>query len=149
MARIRVSREVAASAEVVWGELQDIASHVTWMADAATITFTTPRRHGVGTAFDCKTVVGPLRLVDHMVCTRWSPGRSMGVDHVGLVRGSGTFTLEPLQGGRTRITWEESLRFPLVLGGPLGAAVGGRLVLRRIWRGNLRRLAERVEGPAR
>ena len=56
---------------------------------------------------------------------------AMGVRHVGVVTGTGRFTLTPIDlGRRTRFTWDESLTFPWWLGGPLGALVGGRLVLR-------------------
>ena len=34
---------------------------------------------GVGTAFDCDTKVGPLRLTDKMTITRWDPAEAMGV----------------------------------------------------------------------
>jgi hypothetical protein len=69
----------------------------------------------------------------------------MGIRHVGLVTGSGRFTLRRARGGRTRFTWEEKLRFPWWMGGPLGGALGAR-VLRRIWRRNLRNLKRQVEG---
>ena len=52
----------------------------------------------------------------------------MGVRHVGVVTGTGTFTLAPLDGGRgTRFEWSEDLRFPWWLGGRLGEVIGGKL----------------------
>jgi len=62
-------------------------------------------------------------------------------------RGTGTtFTLDPLDDGRrTRFTWQEELRFPWWVGGPLGERVGGQQLMRRIWAGNLRRLRSLVE----
>lgn len=143
MARICVSVVVEAGADAVWGDLSDIASHVEWMADAVAIEFTTMRRHGVGTAFDCLTKVGPIRLTDKMVCTEWVPGEVMGIRHVGLVTGIGRLSLSPHGQTRTLLTWEEILSFPLMLGGPIGAFVGGRLILRRIWAKNLRTFARR------
>jgi hypothetical protein len=80
-----------------------------------------------------------------MTVTEWDEGRAMSVEHVGAVSGSGRFELEPLEAG-TRLTWSEQLRFPWWLGGPLGAWVAGP-VLKRIWKGNLRRFAARVTGP--
>ena len=51
----------------------------------------------------------------------------MGVRHTGMVTGTGRFTLTPIDlGRRTRFSWDEALRFPWWLGGPLGALVGGR-----------------------
>lgn len=144
MARFHTSHVVDAPADAVWRELADLASHAEWMADADTITFTSDRRSGVGTTFDCVTRVGPLRTVDRMEVTGWEEGRAMSVRHVGLVRGEGTFTLVPLPGGtRTTIDWDEDLRFPWWLGGPV-AGLLARPVLTRIWRGNLRRLATRI-----
>ena len=73
---------------------------------------------GVGTSFRCDTKVGPIKLVDHMEITDWVPASAMGVRHVGLVTGTGRFTLTPIDlGRRTRFGWEESLRFPWWLGG--------------------------------
>jgi len=124
--------------------VEDVGSHVEWMHDAVAIRFTSHRRSGVGTTFDCDTRVGPFRLTDQMEITKWRPRRAMGVRHVGLVTGTGVFTLKPLSGRRTRFTWKERLRFPWWMGGPFGAVVGGE-VLRLIWKRNLTNLARRVE----
>ena len=48
--------------------------------------------------------------------------------------GTGEFTLEPNPAGGTRFTWTERLVFPWWLGGPLGALVGGQIVMKAIWR---------------
>lgn len=150
MARITVSTVIDASPDEVWAVVEDIASHVEWMADARAIRFTSARSSGVGTTFDCDTRVGPLRLTDRMEITRWEPGRAMGVRHAGLVTGDGVFTLSPAGGWlrrrrATRFEWSERLVFPWWMGGPAGALVGGR-VLARVWRRNLRGLKRRVEG---
>ena len=142
--RIVARRRLAADVSVVWDALADIAAHVEWMADARRIRFLTRQTEGVGTIFDCDTKVGPIRLVDRMEVTEWAPGRAMGVRHVGLVTGTGRFTLRTARRGRTRFTWEERLRFPWWMGGPLGATLGAP-VLRRIWRRNLRNLTRQVE----
>jgi Polyketide cyclase / dehydrase and lipid transport len=141
---IEIEVAIAAPPTVVWAHLADISSHVEWMADAVDIRFVTDRRQGVGVAFDCDTKVGPLRLVDRMEVTEWEPERRMGVRHSGLVTGSGVFALRVDGPGSTTMTWSEDLRFPWWLAGRLGAWVA-RPVLSRIWRGNLRRLRERVE----
>ena len=91
------------------------------------------------------------RLVDglakrRLVETLRVPARAMGVRHDGLVTGTGRFTLQPLDDDRrTRFTWQEELTFPWWLGGPVGERIGGRAVMRRIWRGNLQRLRTLVE----
>lgn len=142
MARLRVSATIPASPVEVWADIRDISSHVEWMADAVAITFTSPAHEGLGTSFDCDTKVGPLRLTDRMEITEWEPGAVMGIRHVGLVTGTGRFTLQSGPRGDTAFVWEERLVFPWYMGGPIGA-LAGAIVLRRVWRSNLRRLSER------
>lgn len=142
--RIRVRTTLDAPPEAVWADLADIARHVDWMRDAVAIRFVSDRSAGVGTRFECDTKVGPFRMTDVMEVTRWDPGRAMGVRHVGLVTGEGTFTLRRARGGRTRFTWTERLRFPKRLGGPIGA-FAAKPVFRWIWKRNLSALALRFE----
>ncbi len=149
MARIRVHVDIEATPAQVWDAIADVGSHVTWMHDAHAIRFTSSRHHGVGTTFECDTRIGPLRMVDDMEITRWRPRREMGVRHRGVVSGKGSFTLRPRRGRRrgrpvTRFTWSERLRFPLYLGGPLGALAASP-VLHWTWRRNLRTLRRLVE----
>lgn len=148
MARISVTIELDASPERVWEIVEPVERHVDWMADAVAIRFQTEQTRGVGTQFLCDTKVGPIRLTDHMEITEWDVGRAMGVRHTGIVTGSGVFTLEPLDlGRRTRFTWTEELRFPWYLGGRLGEVIGGQVVMKAIWRRNLRALRDLVESP--
>ena len=142
MSNIKVSIEIEATPEKVWQIVEPIERHVDWMHDAVAIRFTSDQKRGVGTAFLCDTKVGPIRLTDKMEITEWVPGKAMGVKHIGIVTGTGVFTLESLSNGtRTLFKWEEKLVFPWFLGGPLGAFVGGKIVLRQIWKRNLRGLA--------
>jgi carbon monoxide dehydrogenase subunit G len=136
VARVVVSTLIDAPPAEVWADVSDISSHVEWMQDAVAIRFTSESE------FDCDTRVGPFRLTDHMVITEWEEGGVIGIRHVGLVSGSGRFTLVA-EGEGTRFTWSEELRFPWFLGGPAGAYVAAP-ILRRIWRGNLHRLSRRL-----
>ena len=100
-----------------------------------------------------------------MEITEWSPGQRMGVRHSGLVAGEGAFTLVKVEGGEdeggdretagqgdeqaastahTYFQWEEKLRFPWRLGGPV-TALAAWPVLRSMWKGNLLRLKARIE----
>jgi hypothetical protein len=142
--KVRVDITIDAPPERVWDEVEDIGRHVEWMADAAAIRFTSRSRRGIGTTFDCETRVGPVRLTDRMEVTAWRAGHLMGVRHVGVVTGTGRFTLESPRRGQTRFTWEERLRYPWWLGGPLGGVIGDR-VMARIWRRNLTGLKRLVE----
>jgi carbon monoxide dehydrogenase subunit G len=141
--RIRVQTTIEAPPHAVWRRLSDIADHVSWMGDAASIRFTGDQRAGVGTTFECETRVGPLRTRDVMEVTEWREGEAIGVRHRGLFTGTGRFLLHRRRRGRTRVVWDEHLRFPWWLGGIVGSVVASP-VLRAVWRGNLRRLAARV-----
>ena len=147
MARITVGTELPATPEQVWELVRHIEQHVDWMHDAVAIRFTSASTSGVGTTFDCDTKVGPFRLTDRMEITEWDPARTMGVRHVGVVTGTGAFTLAAVDGGRTRFTWTERLVFPWWMGGPIGAWFGG-FVLRLVWKRNLRDLRRIVETSA-
>jgi hypothetical protein len=117
------------------------------MVDAKAIRFESEQQRGPGTRFVCDTKVGPITLHDRMEITDWVPEERMGVRHSGVVTGTGEFELTSIDlDRRTRFTWSEELRFPWYLGGRLGERLGGRWVLARIWRRNLRRLARLVEG---
>jgi uncharacterized protein YndB with AHSA1/START domain len=146
-ARLRVRTTINASPETTWSALEQIETHVDWMADAQSITFTTLPHTGVGTTFDCRTKIGPLRLVDTMSITEWVPGASMGVEHRGVVRGNGVFTLREFDKQRTGFSWEERLTFPWWLGGVVGERIAGPM-LAHIWRGNLARLKHIVEAQS-
>ena len=135
--RIQVSTVIPAEPARVWDDVRNLASHVEWMADAESIRFTSVSTSGIGTTFDCETRVGPLHTTDRMEVTEWDEGRVIGVRHVGLVTGTGRFTLAP-EGRGTRFTWDEELRVPWWLGGRLAAPV-----LRFVWRRNLRTLRSR------
>lgn len=144
MARIEVATVIEATPDEVWSSVADLSTHVDWMEDAHEITFVGERRSGVGTVMLVDTRVGPIRLEDRMEVTEWEPSRAMGVRHVGLVTGTGRFTLAAVPNGGTEFTWAEELRFPWWMAGPLGAAVGSR-VLRLVWKRNLRALKRLVE----
>lgn len=142
---IRVSIDIAAPVQKVWDIVEPIERHIDWMADAVAIRFQTEQTRGTGTKFFCDTKVGPIKLVDVMTITAWEPGKVMGVTHTGVVTGTGEFTLEAIDASNTRFTWTEKLIFPWWLGGPLGALVGGQIVMKAIWRRNLRKLKKLIE----
>jgi hypothetical protein len=128
---------------VVWRAVRDIGSHVRWMHDADSIRFTSSRTSGLGTAFECATRVGPFRLGDTMEVVEWKERRAIGIRHTGMVRGTGRFTLK-LRPGGTLFGWEERLRFPWWMGGPVTGLLS-KPVLRRIWKRNLATLKDLIE----
>jgi carbon monoxide dehydrogenase subunit G len=136
-----VSTDIPRPPEEVWADVEQLETHVEWMADAERIDFDGEQRRGVGTTMRVLTKVGPLQTVDIIRVTGWDPPRSIAVRHEGLVTGSGEFTLEPIPAG-TRFVWSEDLAMPWYFGGPVGAFVA-RPVLALVWRRNLERLAAR------
>ena len=141
MARIQVSTTLPADPETVWRDVQQLETHVEWMADAESIEFEGDQRRDVGTVMKVLTKVGPLQTTDIIRVVSWEPNRIIGVVHEGLVTGRGEFRLEPATAG-TRFVWDEELTMPWYFGGPLGAWVAAP-VLRWVWKRNLARLAER------
>ncbi len=144
MARIRVSTVIDAEPAHVWAVLGHIESHVDWMVDASEIRITSGRREGVGTTFECDSRFGPIRLTDTMTITAWEPEHTMSVTHAGTVNGTGSFTLIPAGPGRTELRWQETLEFPIWMGGPMRDPVGRRM-LELVWRSNLKRLKKTIE----
>ncbi len=140
MARIKLAVTIDAPVPHVWNQLEDVTSHVEWMRDAASIEPTSGRTGGLGATFVCVTRVGPLHTNDLMRVVEWEPRRVMAIRHEGAVTGTGRIALRRKRGGRTRLVWTETLRFPWWFGGPVGA-FAARPILRRVWTGNLRRLA--------
>ena len=145
MPGIRVATEIDATPERVWEVVEPVERHVDWMHDAVAIRFTTDQTRGTGTTFLCDTKVGPFTLVDRMEITEWEPAKVMGVRHVGVVTGTGRFTLEAIDlGRRTRFVWEEQLVFPWWMGGPIGGFFA-KPMLMFVWKRNLTRLKARIE----
>ena len=135
---IQLCTEIPAAPDAVWAVVEPIQTHTRWMADAERITFVGTQMQGVGTEFECLTVIGPLRTTDRMRVTEWEPGAAMGIEHRGAVAGRGRFTLTSTPDG-TRFCWREVLTFPWWMGGPVGERAA-KPVLERVWRGNLERL---------
>lgn len=141
MAHIQVATTLPADPATVWDDVQQLETHVEWMADAESIEFEGEQKRGVGTVMRVLTKVGPLQTTDVIRVVSWEPNRTIGVVHEGLVTGRGEFRLEPVPGG-TRFVWDEELSMPWYFGGPLGAWVAAP-VLRWVWKRNLTRLTRR------
>ena len=146
--KIEVCRVFAAEPAVVWARIARIEDHSVWMKDAVRIEPRAVPRRDVGDEFDCLTRVGPFSTNDRFTVTEWAPPAVMGIDHVGAVKGTARFVLEPAgdNANATRFCWRESLTFPWWMGGALGGSVAKHL-LAKIWRANLVRLQRLVEAP--
>ena len=76
------------------------------------------------------TTIGPFHTEDWIIVTEWVEGSRIGVEHIGVVSGSGRFELVEVDGG-TEFRWEEELVLPALLTADRPSTVrfvGGRLV---------------------
>lgn len=144
MTLILASIDLPLEASEVWAELSQFERHSEWMADAERIDFAGDQRRGVGTEMIVRTRVGPFVTSDVISVRSWIEGESIGVSHRGLVTGIGVFVLVPADEG-TRFVWLEDLSFPWYLGGGV-ASFFAAPILKRIWRGNLKRFAKTLAG---
>jgi len=123
-----------------------------WEAQSEWVAFTTvtvePGGHRVGERLTAVTKLAGVGVADPMEVTRWEPPHRVDVRHLGrVVRGTGTFRVEPAPGGAW-VTWAEDLDLPLGAAGRLGFAAirpAFTLMLRR----SLRKLARQVESRPR
>ena len=88
------------------------------------------------------TGIGPFRTTDAMTVVEWVEGSLIAVEHSGAFHGKGRFHLEAVPEG-TKLTWSEELRAPWWLGGRVGVWLATPW-LKKVWRSNLARLADRV-----
>jgi carbon monoxide dehydrogenase subunit G len=135
---------MAAPPERVWEVLSDWERQASWMPDVASIRVLGPER-SLGARLRVKTKVFGVPLATDLVeVTAWDPPRLLAVRHVGVVRGTGEWRLDPAPAG-TAFTWIEAFRMPPPVLGDLGLWVYSpwqRAMLRRSIR-NLKELAER------
>jgi len=105
-----------------WAVLTRWERQADWMLDADAVVVRSAQREGVGVRLDVRTRLFQIpAFTESMVVTAWDPPRRLEIAHGGIVRGVGTWLLEPVDGG-TAFTWTEHvvLRVPIV-GGLAGA----------------------------
>jgi uncharacterized protein YndB with AHSA1/START domain len=133
-----------------WDVLTRWERQADWMADADEVVVRSEIRAGVGVRLDVRTRLFQIpAFVEPMEVTGWDPPRSLTIAHGGPVSGSGTWLLEPIDGG-ARFTWVEEVELALPAIGALAARVYApvmRVLMGRAQRG-LRTLVI-ASGPAR
>ena len=138
---IKVSTIINAPLKTVWNEVSRLENHTNWMNDAEKIDFLSENNTGIGTEMKVLTKIGPIKLYDYMTVTDWVVEKTIAVDHIGIVTGKGEFKLEEIDEINTKFNWEETLKFPIYLGGIIGEFFGAP-ILKLIWRKNLKNLKE-------
>jgi len=138
---IKVSTIINAPLKTVWNEVSRLENHTNWMNDAEKIDFLSENNNGMGTEMKVLTKIGPIKLYDYMTVTNWVVEKSIAVDHIGIITGKGEFKFEEIDENNTKFNWEETLKFPIYLGGVIGEFFGAP-ILKLIWRKNLKNLKE-------
>jgi uncharacterized protein YndB with AHSA1/START domain len=137
--RIEATRDLPAPPERIWSALERWEEQSRWIRDAVWVRLLTPERAGVGVRLKVLNRVLQIPLfTEQLEVVGWEPPRRMVMAHRSFVRGTGTWTLEPV-GGSTRFTWTEVLSLPTPLLGELLLLVY-RPFLRRLMRGSLANL---------
>jgi hypothetical protein len=143
VAELVVSQVVAAPAEQVWDALTDWDAHDRWML----LTHAEGGR-AEGESISAFTGIGRIGFLDTMTITVWEPPRRAVVRHTGkVVRGSGSFEVEPLGDRRSRVVWSEWVLLPFGPIGRLGWPIA-KILVRGGLQLSLRRLARYVENGA-
>ena len=131
--RIETSIIIDKPLDIVWQEVKVMENHVNWMEDAVKIDILSENNSGINTKMNVLTKVGPIKLTDIITVTEWKEKESIGVIHEGIVTGEGIFYLTELNESQTEFRWEETLKFPIYLGGVIGEFFGS-YVLKYIWK---------------
>jgi carbon monoxide dehydrogenase subunit G len=154
MATINLTRTSPAATTAVWAVLTDFAAYGRWMP--ATTMRLDPGSPRPGWGFAGLSGVGPLRLADSMIVTRWEPPVHDGDDARFSVRKTGwvlagwaDVRLSAVDGG-TEVRWDEDLELRPAPVGMLARPVVRRLSA-RMFAGALDSMLEeaRRQGSAR
>ena len=106
-----------------WAVLMDWERQADWMLDADRVTVVSEQREGVGVRLAVRTrILGIPAFTEPMEVTGWDAPRRLEIRHGSLVAGTGTWTLEPVDGG-TRFTWREDIQLAVPLVGDLAATL--------------------------
>jgi len=128
---IEIVIDIDASPARVWDAIVDWESQSAWMALTQVWVEPGAPRAGVGARIEAFTGLRARKassnglpligFLDTMTVTRWEAPTRCDVLHTGkVVKGTGTFIVEPRAGGTARFRWSEVVEVPF---GYLGAAL--------------------------
>jgi hypothetical protein len=139
---LEVRVAIAAPPAAVFAAVTDWPGQSAWVAFTQVTADPGPPR--VGQRLAAFTGVAGVGFTDPMEVTSLRPPHRVDVRHLGrVVRGTGTFLVEPAPGGAW-LVWVEDLDLPLGTAGRLGYALA-RPAFRGMLRRSLRRLARLLE----
>lgn len=122
---MQVSRSIVLPTRIeeAWSVLTDWERQADWMRDADRVDVVTAHREGVGVRISVRIrVYGVPVFTEQLEVLEWDPPRRLVIAHRSFVGGTGTWILEPIDGG-ARFTWIEDLSLQLPVLGELALAV--------------------------
>ncbi len=109
--------------EEAWTVLMDWERQAAWMLDADSVEVVSDQRDGVGVRLEVRTrIFGIPAFTEPMEVVGWDPPRRLDIRHGSLVSGTGTWLLDPTEGG-TRFTWREEIVLAVPVVGDLAATM--------------------------
>jgi carbon monoxide dehydrogenase subunit G len=147
-----VEREIVlpCTPEEAWEVLMDWERQADWMLDADSVVVDSEQREGVGTRLAVRTrLFGIPAFTEPMEVVGWEPPSRLQIRHGSLVAGTGTWSLEPVEGGGTLFVWREEIRLAVPVVGEVAARLYApvmRMLMGRAMEG-LRRYVIAI-GPA-
>ena len=109
--------------EEAWTTLMDWERQADWMLDADSVTVVSGHREGVGVRLEVRTrIFGVPAFTEPMEVVAWDPPRRLDIRHGSFVSGTGSWMLEPVDGG-TRFTWREEIGLAAPFVGELAATI--------------------------
>lgn len=137
--RVEASRNLPAAPDRVWSMIERWEEQARWIRDAVWVRLLTHERTGAGARVEVMNRVLHVPLfTEQLEVVGWDPPRRMVMAHRSFVRGTGTWSLAPVDGSTT-FTWTEELSLPIPILGELALLVY-RPFLRRLMRGSLANL---------
>jgi hypothetical protein len=137
--RVDASRNLTAAPDRVWSTIERWEEQSRWIRDAVWVRLLTRERTGAGARVEVMNRVLHVPVfTEQLEVVGWDPPRRMVMAHRSFVRGTGTWSLEPVDGS-TMFTWTEELSLPIPILGELALLVY-RPFLRRLMRGSLANL---------
>jgi len=139
---MKMAITIDAPIDEVWDVVSDIERQPLWMAEMKGVRLRTPGPVGVGTRGDADVRIFLVGIVDAVEVDVYDPPTRFGIRHVGTYTGGGRITLEPIDGRRTLVRWDEWLVPPIF---PHLGQLLQKPIMGAIFQADLERLREIVE----
>ncbi len=142
MAHIREVVDIKAPPDKVFEILDDPEHFPQWMDGVVGVRFLSPEKHGLNSAIELTIKFGVFGFKTRAKVIDYEKGYQFIIESTpGII---GTDTVEPVQGGGSRVIWDFEYEIPSAVGRIADKAVFQRLLERSAAR-SLRNLKEKME----